>query len=498
MFTTPQTECLQLQPGSACGLFGSCEVTETEVLVDSNIKQNVSLSSCVCDPGWSQTEEMQLYFLTPEELEAGQGMCIHNTLLLSTLYGLAALISLFGIIYQAIKVRKKKQLVRLAPFFLALGLTVGICTVKSALSDTALFGGSIVFTVVTGNLLFFVFLAVGIFVRKYLKYLTTKVPFSNQRSVRKYKFFRKVNVILMGVNLFLFQLLWVSMIIPKQQTVGKVLLRAVFGVVACQTCYTLFMINSILNGVLSDMKKLVALNNRSRASSVITLNVGPKSQTSPALNTVNRVHLQKSRLADVLEQHLIPNTIMLKRMLVIVFGLASLLWAISSFWALGFLCFGHILPCLLIIWSIPNIGAMKANSRQQKVDRKLSNRFSSRFAKLSSVLSRKRRLVSVSKGSKGSKDSNDLYLEGLIKKDIDTSPVAPESVPTGCVDSLRSVELDSTLHLFVSKLESPAELLLKPNIIFEGVEEVNQLLVNNDTEFKGSSKNSLTAYVPSI
>lgn len=250
---------------TSCGIGGNCIV-----------------GVCTCSPGWfTSSEFVFMHNLSPEASDPL--VCDGNYSLLVVIYILLLLLGLSGIIGYSLAIRRWSQFKRLIPFWIGQLCTLIVSIYKLFNLETG-HAESILLTFFDACLVFLYFLAVQIFMNKYISYHYRTLRIKNRLFKNEVQVIEKIGlaVILLA---FFSALLFLSVPIISRLNpvdIGLVLqgdikmiekehlkkraLKTSFGLFALATLYQEVSTMLIVSNMLKDVKKL----KKSKPKKIIT------------------------------------------------------------------------------------------------------------------------------------------------------------------------------------------------------------------------------------
>eukprot|EP00924_Labyrinthula_sp_SR-Ha-C_P006529 snap_masked-scaffold_38-processed-gene-0.28-mRNA-1 protein AED:1.00 eAED:1.00 QI:0/-1/0/0/-1/1/1/0/399 len=250
-----RTTCFKLFPVGTCANHGTC------VLEDST--ENTTFQErCECEPGWSQSKEMSLFFLDETDIDVNQvGLCTQNNSMLTSLYIIALVSTIIAFIDQVARIRKKKQVVRLFPLLLGFLLNIFLCAYKLSDFDGVNLGQDPLFTAFIMNTILLYLASVLISFERYIFYIIRRTKLGNQELIRRARFFSKISNYVFLSDFIIYQMLWLSVFMPRK--VGYNVIRIFFGLTLFRTLYTLFMVYTLFGTITRDLRTYLTLANPS-------------------------------------------------------------------------------------------------------------------------------------------------------------------------------------------------------------------------------------------
>eukprot|EP00924_Labyrinthula_sp_SR-Ha-C_P006519 snap_masked-scaffold_38-processed-gene-0.6-mRNA-1 protein AED:1.00 eAED:1.00 QI:0/-1/0/0/-1/1/1/0/400 len=243
--------CFGLFPAGKCGFQGSC------VVVNSSGNTTIQ-EKCVCEPGWSQSKEMSLFFLGEDDIDVNQvGLCTENKSLLSVLYFLALFTAVIGFIYQTSKITKKKHVVKLFPLLCGVGMEIFLCLYKLVSFEQANLGDDPLFSAFVANTVLLYLASVLIFFNRYIFYILKRTQLGNQGLVKKANFFSKMSKHIFFSDFIIYQMLWLSVLMPRK--IGFNVIRIFLAMTLFRTFYTLFMVHTLFGTLIRDIRLFLTL-----------------------------------------------------------------------------------------------------------------------------------------------------------------------------------------------------------------------------------------------
>ena len=260
-------DCPELNPIGTCGLFGEC------------VNASSGQLQCLCRSGWKQSREMALFFVTEEDFDEGRSFCHGNDIFLTLLYGIALVAVVIIFIYQMSLVKKRSQLKRLTPFIIGCILSISFCVYRLVLFDEALFGSDLTFSIIIANNIFLDLTAITIFLQKYFKYLTKRVPFSDAKLLKRFKRFKTICLALTFLDLVNCQFFWIPLNFSDKTGLGQIVLRVSFGIAGIRGIFFGYTADNVFDQFLKDMRDLINVEKQ-------ILDVAPATNPSPVVTVI--------------------------------------------------------------------------------------------------------------------------------------------------------------------------------------------------------------------
>eukprot|EP00924_Labyrinthula_sp_SR-Ha-C_P006530 snap_masked-scaffold_38-processed-gene-0.29-mRNA-1 protein AED:1.00 eAED:1.00 QI:0/-1/0/0/-1/1/1/0/399 len=246
-----RTTCFELFPVGKCGNQGTC------VVVDSPDNTTL-LERCECASGWSQSREMSLFFLDEEDIVVNEvGLCTHNESVLTVLYALALVAGVIACVDQVVRIRKKKQVVRLFPLLLGFVLNIVLCAYKLSNIEEVNLGEDPLFTALVKNTEICFLASILISFERYIFYIIRRTKLGNQDLITRAKLFSKISKYVFFSDFLIYQILWLSIFLPRK--VGYNVIRIFFGLTLFRTLYTLFMVYILFGTITRDLRTYLSL-----------------------------------------------------------------------------------------------------------------------------------------------------------------------------------------------------------------------------------------------
>lgn len=335
---------------------GDCEIGDPKEF------EGLVFTQCVCRSGWEQTAEMSIYFLDDFQIELGVWPCTHNTSLIYSLYGTALGISVLTVITQLFKIKRRSQVKRLTAFFSSLFLISSVCIYKLSAVNDVFFGENILFTLLSGMILFFCDASAIIFFEKYIRYHSAKIDLTDTNESEKYKLYQKINYYLLPLSFLMAQFFWISSlpqlrlqneeVIENFQTPSS---QIILRISLCYFAIRIFLVwlvnKKVMAGFIRDINNYLEVNRELQNSATHSV-VGKRDEFINAATALVR----NSKSFQVATN--------------ILLSVTSISLFLSAVFNDVFLLFGYIWPFILICWSLGNFRAMRAKSSSTVSHRK--------------------------------------------------------------------------------------------------------------------------------
>eukprot|EP00924_Labyrinthula_sp_SR-Ha-C_P006531 snap_masked-scaffold_38-processed-gene-0.25-mRNA-1 protein AED:1.00 eAED:1.00 QI:0/0/0/0/1/1/2/0/374 len=253
-----RTNCFELFPAGECSVYGTCVVVDSP---DNSTFQE----RCVCDPGWSQSKEMSLYFLDKEDIKDRKlGLCTHNDTILTALYIFALVATIMAFLHQILKITKKKQLIRLFPLLLGFLLNIFLCTYKLSDFDGVNLGQDPLFTALFRNMELLYIAAVTISFQRYIFYILKRTQLGNLELTKKARVFSTTSNYVLLSDFIIYQVLWLTIFMPRK--IGYNVIRIFLGLTLVRNQFTLFMVYTLFGTIIRDLRTYLLLLRHSKNS----------------------------------------------------------------------------------------------------------------------------------------------------------------------------------------------------------------------------------------
>eukprot|EP00924_Labyrinthula_sp_SR-Ha-C_P006528 snap_masked-scaffold_38-processed-gene-0.26-mRNA-1 protein AED:1.00 eAED:1.00 QI:0/-1/0/0/-1/1/1/0/400 len=256
-----KTTCFKLFPAGECSFHGTCVVVES---IDNTTLQE----RCECKPGWSQSKEMSLFFLDEADIDVNQvGLCTQNNSVLTSLYIIALVSTIIAFIDQVVRIRKKKQVVRLFPLLLGFLLNIFLCAYKLSDFDGVNLGQDPLFTALVFNTILLYIASISISFQRYIFYILKRTKLGNQELVKRAKLFATISNYVLLSDFIIYQMQWVSVFMPRKT--GYNVIRIFFGLTLFRNQYTNYMVYTLFGTITRDLRTYLVLAKSSSKTTVL-------------------------------------------------------------------------------------------------------------------------------------------------------------------------------------------------------------------------------------
>eukprot|EP00924_Labyrinthula_sp_SR-Ha-C_P005617 snap_masked-scaffold_133-processed-gene-0.5-mRNA-1 protein AED:1.00 eAED:1.00 QI:0/0/0/0/1/1/2/0/380 len=330
------TRCFELFPVGKCGLHGTCVVVDSP---DNSTFQEI----CVCEPGWSQSKEMSLYFLDEEDIEDRElGLCTQNISVLTTI------------------ITKKKQVIRLLPLLPGFLMHIFLDVYKLSNIQEVNLGEDPLFTAVFRNMELLHIFSITTFFQKYISYILKGTHLGNQELIKKAKLFSTISNYVLFTDIIIYQVFWITIFMPRKT--GYTVIKICFGLTLFRTLYTFFMVYKLFGTIIRDLRSYLNL----------------VKSLSNSQETEKRINLAKKNLIKLTT---------LRKMSYFYGFMCFMFLNLPAIFPFVMYTLGYQIPLLFIVWSILSIVAANIGKKRKasssdsstKINRNrgIGNRFTS-------------------------------------------------------------------------------------------------------------------------